>query len=185
MDDGGGWEGLSRKRPSGQDAAPQDLSCQPSGQDGPPDPSGGGGPQPSSNPSVRPPIDEMANKLDSLMELLFDYLTARMSHEGGPLKGLSPTWACLLSSFERSILPTQRSKFTQYLIFHASSLHPQQVKRLVPIHIPLSLTLWNPPTAGMCLSPGPPAREARGGKATRGHEGRLRCLPGILCSQVG
>ncbi|KAG2436969.1 hypothetical protein HXX76_006484 [Chlamydomonas incerta] len=75
--------------------------------------------QQQSQPSTRPPVDEMANKLDSMMELAFEHLGKRIA--AGELRQL---WDTLLSAFERSILNTHRSKFTQFLVFYACLSNP-------------------------------------------------------------
>ncbi len=64
--------------------------------------------------AARPPVDEMADKLDSMMELAFEHLNRRIS--AGQLRQV---WDTLLASFERTILNTHRSKFTQFLLFYA------------------------------------------------------------------
>ncbi|GLI69244.1 hypothetical protein VaNZ11_013820 [Volvox africanus] len=66
-----------------------------------------------------PAVDEMANKMDSLMELAFEHLRKRIA--AGELRQL---WETLLSSFERTILNTHRSKFTQFLLFYVCFQSP-------------------------------------------------------------
>ena len=56
----------------------------------------------------KPPVDETADKLDSMMELTFAHLQRR--HEAGQL---GAAWDTLLAAFERCVLLTHRSKFTQ------------------------------------------------------------------------
>lgn len=56
----------------------------------------------------RPAVDETADKLDSMMELTFAHLERRAA--GGQL---GAAWDTLLAAFERSVLLTHRSKFTQ------------------------------------------------------------------------
>ncbi|GIL51718.1 hypothetical protein Vafri_7665 [Volvox africanus] len=66
-----------------------------------------------------PAVDEMANKLDSLMELTFEHLRRRIA--AGELRQM---WETLVASFERTILNTHRSKFTQFLLFYVCFQSP-------------------------------------------------------------
>ena len=68
---------------------------------------------PVASTSQSSPIDETADSLDSLMELTFDHLVWRC--EAGQLQR---TWAVMLSAFERTLLHTYRSKFTQFLVYY-------------------------------------------------------------------
>ena len=58
--------------------------------------------------AARPAVDETADKLDSMMELTFQHLERR-----GAAGQLGAAWDTLLGAFERSVLLTHRSKFTQ------------------------------------------------------------------------
>ncbi|KAL6758121.1 RNA polymerase I-specific transcription initiation factor RRN3-domain-containing protein, partial [Haematococcus lacustris] len=71
------------------------------------------------------PQDATANKLDSLMELAFAHLATRCDQAGG----LQAVWEVLLAIFERSILNTHRSKFSQYLVFFMCYRHPEPCAR--------------------------------------------------------
>ncbi|EFJ48520.1 hypothetical protein VOLCADRAFT_120872 [Volvox carteri f. nagariensis] len=78
---------------------------------------------------TRPPVDEMANKMDSMMELAFEHLQKRIA--AGELRQL---WDTLLSCFERTILNTHRSKFTQFLLFYVCIHNPGHCSQsLAPI----------------------------------------------------
>ena len=68
---------------------------------------------PVASTSHTSPIDETADSLDSLMELTFDHLVWRC--QAGQLQR---TWAVMLSAFERTLLHTYRSKFTQFLVYY-------------------------------------------------------------------
>lgn len=68
---------------------------------------------PVASTSQSSPIDDTADSLDSLMELTFDHLVWRC--EAGQLQR---TWAVMLSAFERTLLHTYRSKFTQFLVYY-------------------------------------------------------------------
>ncbi|GLC47104.1 hypothetical protein PLESTF_001444200 [Pleodorina starrii] len=70
---------------------------------------------------ARAPVDEMANKMDSMMELAFEHLEKRIA--AGHLR---QAWETLLSAFERTILNTHRSKFTQFLLFYTCIHNPNQ-----------------------------------------------------------
>ena len=56
----------------------------------------------------KPRVDETADKLDSLMELTFQHLQRRQA-----AGQLGAAWDTLLGAFERCVLLTHRSKFTQ------------------------------------------------------------------------
>eukprot|EP00232_Nephroselmis_pyriformis_P026413 CAMPEP_0182870090 /NCGR_PEP_ID=MMETSP0034_2-20130328/10311_1 /TAXON_ID=156128 /ORGANISM="Nephroselmis pyriformis, Strain CCMP717" /LENGTH=527 /DNA_ID=CAMNT_0025002577 /DNA_START=170 /DNA_END=1750 /DNA_ORIENTATION=+ len=64
----------------------------------------------------KPCVDETADKLDSMMELTFQFLEHKCA--GG---GSRRVFDALLQSFERTLLHTHRSKFTQYLLFFVAS----------------------------------------------------------------
>ncbi|PRW34096.1 RNA polymerase I-specific transcription initiation factor RRN3-like [Chlorella sorokiniana] len=71
--------------------------------------------------AARPAVDETADKLDSMMELTFQHLERR-----GAAGQLGTAWDTLLGAFERSVLLTHRSKFTQFLLFYACRQQPEQ-----------------------------------------------------------
>eukprot|EP00798_Chlamydomonas_sp_ICE-L_P000589 gene589-2011_t len=75
--------------------------------------------------SGRPPVDRAANKLDSMMELTFQHLAHRCQVSEHHMQ----LWDVLLGIFERSILNTHRSKFTQFLIFFVCMQHPKSYSR--------------------------------------------------------
>ena len=64
----------------------------------------------TSEPSV---VDATADSLDSLMEQTFDHLVWRCN--AGQLQR---AWGVLLTAFERTLLHTYRSKFTQFLVYY-------------------------------------------------------------------
>lgn len=57
-------------------------------------------------------MDDIANKLDGMMELLFEYLRISINEDSSNL------WTTMLRIFEEKILPTQKSKYTQFMIFY-------------------------------------------------------------------
>lgn len=69
-------------------------------------------------------MDEAANKLDSLMELIFEHLEKRIA-----AGQLGPCWQTALSFFERTLLHAHRSKFTQFLIFYLAAQDPERCAR--------------------------------------------------------
>ena len=71
-----------------------------------------------------PRVDETADKLDSLMELTLEHLSRRQA-----AGQLLPAWDTLLAAFERSVLLTHRSKFTQFLLFFACRQSPDHCCR--------------------------------------------------------
>lgn len=75
--------------------------------------------------SGRPHVDETANKLDSMMELMFAHLQRRAEQAGG----MQQLWDTLLGIFERTILNTHRSKFTQYILFFICCKAPDVCSR--------------------------------------------------------
>jgi RNA polymerase I-specific transcription initiation factor RRN3 len=62
------------------------------------------------------------------MELAFAHLEARCSAEGAG--GAAAAWAALLAAFERTILHTHRSKFSQFLVFYMCTKYPDPCARL-------------------------------------------------------
>ncbi|KAI3426053.1 hypothetical protein D9Q98_008021 [Chlorella vulgaris] len=105
----GGWEGghalLAR---AGQAAGQQGAPAGPKGA--------------AVGVEAKPAVDETADKLDSLMELSFGHLQRRHAAAGQPTKGAFET---LLAAFERSVLLTHRSKFTQFLLFYSCRQAPE------------------------------------------------------------
>ncbi|KAK9817200.1 hypothetical protein WJX72_010975 [[Myrmecia] bisecta] len=75
---------------------------------------------PAAAQADKPAVDETADKLDSMMELTLEHLQRRC--QAGQL---GQTWRSLLVAFERAMLPTHRSKFTQYLIFYLCQQAPE------------------------------------------------------------
>uniref|UniRef100_A0A1D2AG36 RNA polymerase I-specific transcription initiation factor RRN3 n=1 Tax=Auxenochlorella protothecoides TaxID=3075 RepID=A0A1D2AG36_AUXPR len=61
-------------------------------------------------------VNEMADKLDSLMELVLEHLAARAASGGLPA-----AFRTLLAVFERRILHAHRSKFVQFVVFAAAA----------------------------------------------------------------
>jgi len=64
-------------------------------------------------------VDEMADKMDSLMELTLSHLRHRISR--GEVQNV---WKALLDAFEGIVLQTHRSKFTQFVVFYVASTSP-------------------------------------------------------------
>ena len=79
---------------------------------------------PVASTSDRSPIDETADSLDSLMEMTFDHLEWRC--KAGQLHR---AWAVMLSAFERTLLHTYRSKFTQFLVYYMCQQVSLDIKR--------------------------------------------------------
>lgn len=78
------------------------------------------------------PVDETADKMDSLMELTLQHLKHRISR--GELQHV---WKSLLDAFDSIILQTHRSKFTQFLIFYVASHSPVHCSKSL-LHMLLS-----------------------------------------------
>jgi hypothetical protein len=64
-------------------------------------------------PAERTVADEQAAKLDAMMELTLEHLKSRVTADTA-----AAAWSTLLAALERTLLPTQRSKFTQFLLFY-------------------------------------------------------------------
>jgi len=62
---------------------------------------------------------EMAEKMDSLMELLLAHFKRRIMR--GEVQNV---WKSLLDAFDSIVLQTHRSKFTQYAVFYVASASP-------------------------------------------------------------
>eukprot|EP00850_Spirogloea_muscicola_P015330 SM000116S24251 [mRNA] locus=s116:305748:310367:+ [translate_table: standard] len=67
-----------------------------------------------------PTLDEMADKMDFIMEMAFVHIQRRVSK--GELAQVHET---LTRSFQLTILDTYKSKFTQFLLYYFYSLAPQ------------------------------------------------------------
>ena len=85
-------------------------------------------------------IDETAEKLDSMMFLVFEYLRTRAAQGQ-----LQRTWQAALDSFFTTVLNTHKSKFTQYLLWYlldqVRSLSFTDVDSHPPTHPPTHPTL--------------------------------------------
>ncbi|CAL8468014.1 g7552 [Coccomyxa elongata] len=79
-----------------------------------------GGANAEASPSGRQPTTESAEKLDALMGLVFEHLGRRC--EAGQLQA---AWNTSLHTFQRTILHTHRSKFTQYLLWYLCEKDPK------------------------------------------------------------
>ena len=62
-------------------------------------------------------VDEMAEKLDGMMCLMFHHLQHRSK---GPEQ--QRTWVAMLNTFFSTIINTHRSKFIQYLVWYLMDL---------------------------------------------------------------
>lgn len=77
-------------------------------------------------------VDEMADKMDSLMELTLSHLRHRISR--GEIQNV---WKSLLDAFEGIVLQTHRSKFTQFVVFYVASTSPVYCSKSL-LHLLLS-----------------------------------------------
>ncbi|CAI5474700.1 unnamed protein product [Closterium sp. Yama58-4] len=97
---------------------------------------GGGGHGSSGGPAgAAAAVDEMAEKMDALMDLTFQHIRAR-SHA----HHLPQVYEALLRSFDSTILDTYKSKFTQFLLFFACSLNPASLAAAFASHLTDILT---------------------------------------------
>lgn len=72
-------------------------------------------------------IKETVDKLDSMLQILFEYYSKSFppkSIEDPPMHSID-TFELLLRSFDTTVLPTYRSRYTQFLLFWASQKSPQ------------------------------------------------------------
>ncbi|KAF9736313.1 hypothetical protein PMIN02_007989 [Paraphaeosphaeria minitans] len=72
-------------------------------------------------------IKESVTKLDNIMFLMFKYYDAIF--EKGNLQQIDETYQSLLSQFSRIILPTYRSRHTQFLLFHFTQMKHDLIDR--------------------------------------------------------
>ncbi|CAM6098884.1 unnamed protein product [Calypogeia fissa] len=64
-------------------------------------------------------LDEMADKMDAMMDMILDHLQRSVK------RGLSlHLYGTLMKSFQSTILHTHKSKFTQFIIFYLCALEP-------------------------------------------------------------
>merc|ERR1712196_221895 len=66
------------------------------------------------------PVDVMAEKLDNMLLLIYHYLKEVCKEEAECIE----VFEALLQIFDRSVLPTHRLKYTQFILFYTASLHP-------------------------------------------------------------
>jgi RNA polymerase I-specific transcription initiation factor RRN3 len=71
---------------------------------------------------------ELSTKLDALMDTMFEFFDERLSPASSTR---DEDFAMLLDHFLRYVLPTYRSKATQFLVFRAASHSPAFVDRLL------------------------------------------------------
>ncbi|CAI7927570.1 unnamed protein product, partial [Closterium sp. NIES-54] len=99
---------------------------------------GGGGANSSGGPAAAgaaAAVDEMAEKMDALMDLTFQHIRARShAHQ------LPQVYEALIRSFDSTILDTYKSKFTQFLLFFACSLNPASLAAAFASHLTDILT---------------------------------------------
>jgi len=67
-----------------------------------------------------PTLDEMADKMDSIMDMTLEHLQTCVENGHGDL-----IFDALMRSFQTTILDTYKSKFTQFLVFYLCSLSPE------------------------------------------------------------
>jgi len=63
-------------------------------------------------------IEEMANKLDVMMDIFLDYLSKRSSSE------IDEFYHILVKCFDRIIIQTHKSKYTQFILFFLCNMKP-------------------------------------------------------------
>ncbi len=72
-------------------------------------------------------LRESVTKLDNIMHLLFSHYSSIFAK--GDLFDIDATFEGLLSQFANIILPTHRSRHTQFLLFHFSQTSPDLIER--------------------------------------------------------
>ncbi|ORX89719.1 RNA polymerase I-specific transcription initiation factor RRN3 [Basidiobolus meristosporus CBS 931.73] len=65
-------------------------------------------------------VKEMSAKLDSMLELIFQYI--QLSHQSGDSEHIRDLFYVMLDIFDKTILQTFKSRYTQFLLFYISSL---------------------------------------------------------------
>lgn len=72
-------------------------------------------------------IKETVDKLDTMLEILFDHYSKSFPGKSteDPSSHSIDTFELLLRSFDTTVLPTYRSRYTQFLLFWASQKSPQ------------------------------------------------------------
>lgn len=72
-------------------------------------------------------LKDSITKLDNIMDLLFSHYDSVFAT--GDLADIDETFESLLSQFANTILPTYRSRHTQFLLFHFSQVSPDLMER--------------------------------------------------------
>ncbi|GLE01077.1 hypothetical protein PINS_up009890 [Pythium insidiosum] len=96
-------------------------------------------------------VDEMADKLDHMMVLMFEHIerlvrdTSSSSSASLNATQAALVFKCLLKVFEHSILNTHRSKYPQFLLFFVCQLDPQFQDVFISQLLAASLDPQTPP----------------------------------------
>ncbi|KAJ5178806.1 hypothetical protein N7492_002016 [Penicillium capsulatum] len=87
-------------------------------------------------------MKQSIHKVDGMIDVLFDYYSAPFST--GSLDDKENTLELLLSHFQTIILPTYRSRHSQFLLFHFSQSSPELVDRFASACIQLIFSKLQP-----------------------------------------
>ena len=67
-------------------------------------------------------VKESVEKMDALLDLLFEYYTPHIAPTPGSDKAYETFTGCILRGFEYMVLPTYKSRHTQFLVFHFAQM---------------------------------------------------------------
>ena len=67
-------------------------------------------------------VKESVEKMDALLDLLFEYYTPHITLSPGSDKAYETFTECILRGFEYMVLPTYKSRHTQFLVFHFAQM---------------------------------------------------------------
>ncbi|KAI1948643.1 DNA independent RNA polymerase I transcription factor [Ophidiomyces ophidiicola] len=88
-------------------------------------------------------VKDNINKIDYMLDLLFEYYSGPFNH--GSVDDKESTLDLLLSHFQKIILPTYRSRHSQFLLFHYSQSSPVLIDRFAAACIQIIFSKSHPP----------------------------------------
>ncbi|TMW58241.1 hypothetical protein Poli38472_011829 [Pythium oligandrum] len=96
-------------------------------------------------------VDEMADKLDQMMVLMFEYIDRQVGRSSSSatlsnVEQAAQIFKFLLKVFEHSILNTHRSKYPQFLLFFTCQMDPQFQDIFISQLLTASLDPQTPPS---------------------------------------
>jgi RNA polymerase I-specific transcription initiation factor RRN3 len=88
-------------------------------------------------------VKDMMLKLDSVMDVQFSYYDSIF--EKGDLIEIDRTYQTLLAQFQAIVIPTYRSRHTQFILFHFSQMSTDFIERFVAACSQLAIDFNRPP----------------------------------------